>query len=138
VYRFVLITVPLALVSGFVNGPAYAQSAVEPSPSDRSNDGNGNHNRNAIGIKSPTSNQGYQHTNNSNAGGLNPTLNALCRKVVKCKMTQNLIVIRVEKRKQPRNIPDRPAEVPVAVPPPTAAPAHHFVHLDPDGITLMK
>jgi hypothetical protein len=68
-------------------------------------DGNGHHNRNIISVRSPTHNRGYQHTNNSNAGGMNPVQNALCRNVTVCTINQKVNVIQ----------PARPAE-PVTVP----------------------
>ncbi|HEY0537758.1 MAG TPA: hypothetical protein VGD53_05290 [Actinoallomurus sp.] len=56
-------------------------------------------------MRSPTHNRGYQHTNNSNAGGMNPVQNALCRNVTVCTINQKVNVIQ----------PARPAE-PVTVP----------------------
>jgi hypothetical protein len=56
-------------------------------------DGNGHHNRNIISVRSPTHNRGYQHTNNSNAGGTNPVQNALCRQVTVCTITQKVNII---------------------------------------------
>jgi hypothetical protein len=56
-------------------------------------DGNGHHNRNIISVRSPTHNRGYQHTNNSNAGGTNPVQNALCRHVTVCKITQRVTIV---------------------------------------------
>jgi hypothetical protein len=56
-------------------------------------DGNGHHNRNIISVRSPTHNRGYQHTNNSNAGGTNPVQNALCRHVTVCTITQKVNIV---------------------------------------------
>lgn len=121
-YRLI---VSVGLASAFVIGPAHAaRSAVDPSPSGNSSNGNGNHNRNAVGIKSPTSNRGYQHTNNGNSGGLNGTLNTLCRHATNCKLTQNLII--VVKNKYPR----------ITAPPP---PANHFLYMaGPYGVIMKR
>jgi hypothetical protein len=69
-------------------------------------DGNGHHNRNIISVRSPTTNRGYQHTNNSNAGGTNPVQNALCRHVTVCTITQKVQILQ----------PERPAPPPTIVP----------------------
>lgn len=58
--------------------------------------GNGHHNRNTISTRSPTHNHGYQHTNSSNAGGLNSVQNALCRRSTVCNVTQKITIIRPE------------------------------------------
>ena len=57
-------------------------------------DGNGHHNRNIVSTRSPTHNHGFQHTNNSNAGGLNDTQNALCGHTTVCNVTQKVIIVR--------------------------------------------
>jgi hypothetical protein len=69
-------------------------------------DGNGHHNRNIISVHSPTTNRGYQHTSNSNAGGTNPVQNALCRHVTVCTITQKVNI----------TTPERPAPPPTIVP----------------------
>lgn len=73
--------------------------------------GNGRHNRNIVSVRSPTHNHGYQHTNNSNAGGTNPTQNALCRHVTVCNVTQKITIVQ----------PERPA-APTPAPPPAPTP----------------
>lgn len=69
-------------------------------------DGNGHHNRNIISVRSPTKNHGYQHTNNSNAGGTNPVQNALCRHVTVCTISQAVNITQ----------PTQPAPPPTIVP----------------------
>jgi hypothetical protein len=82
-----------ALISASAARPANAMpSPIDPGPA-------GNGNRNMYSANSPTSNHGYQHTNNSNAGGLNSVLNALCRRARTCHLTQNLI-IKVQRRER--------------------------------------
>jgi hypothetical protein len=104
--------------------------AVAISDGGHHHDGNGRHNRNIISVHSPTHNHGYQHTNNSNAGGTNPTQNALCRHVTVCKVTQKIIIVRPERPAAPAPAPapaiapalvPAPAPVPEAVPPPVQA-----------------
>ena len=72
-------------------------------------DGNGRHNRNIISVRSPTHNRGYQHTNNSNAGGTNPVQNALCRHVTVCKVTQKVTIIQPAAPAAP--VPATPVQV---------------------------
>ena len=103
--------------------------------------GNGRHNRNIVSVRSPTHNRGYQHTNNSNAGGTNPVQNALCRHVTVCHVTQQITVVQPER-------PAAPAAEPVVVHALTqqAAPRGRpeerrfrapFLYLGPYGLLLM-
>ena len=78
-------------------------------------DGNGHHNRNIISVRSPTTNRGYQHTSNSNAGGSNPVQNALCRHVTVCTITQKVNIVRPERPERPEP-PEPPAPPPTIVP----------------------
>lgn len=142
-HRLMFIAVSLGLISWFTIGPAHGSpipaSSHDP---DSTNNGNGNHNRNAIGIKSPTSNHGYQHTSNGNAGGLNSTLNMLCRQVVKCRMTQNFIIMKTDK-KEPVNKNDQTpwnATSTGEAAAPTAAdmPAYAFLYQGPDGTVAIR
>ncbi|GAB2849986.1 hypothetical protein GCM10027176_61400 [Actinoallomurus bryophytorum] len=79
------------------NATKYPKAARRPAAMARDgshhHDGNGHHNRNIISVRSPTHNRGYQHTNNSNAGGTNPVQNALCRHVTVCTITQKVNII---------------------------------------------
>ena len=108
-------------------------------------DGNGHHNRNIISVHSPTTNRGYQHTSNSNAGGTNPVQNALCRHVTVCTITQKVHFV------QPVRPAPPPTIVPIqAIPEPQRAlaprapaprapvrPRGPFVYFGPEGFLLM-
>jgi hypothetical protein len=126
--------------------------------------GNGRHNRNAISVRSPTHNRGYQHTNSSNAGGLNNVQNALCRHSTVCNVTQKVTIIRpepvspypirtVEPVSPETDAPVRPEDLDTALPEeptpavrePTVPPAagetppaatDPFLYLSPYGITM--
>jgi hypothetical protein len=102
----VLLSAKTANAANAVRGPATATR-----DGSHHHDGNGHHNRNIITVRSPTHNRGYQHTNNGNAGGMNPVQNALCRQVTVCKISQKVNIVQ----------PDRPA-APVAVTPVQALP----------------
>jgi hypothetical protein len=78
--------------------------------------GNGRHNRNVISEASPTHNHGYQHTNNGNSGGTNPTQNALCRHVTVCNVTQKVIVVVPSRPERPAPEQPAPAVAPAGVP----------------------
>jgi hypothetical protein len=111
-----------AFICGSV--PAYAR-AVQPEPpgppSNHHHVGNGHHNRNILTVRSPTHNRGYQHTSNSNAGGLNNVQNALCRHSTVCTVTQKIIIVTPEKPAPPEEPP--PIDVPPAdTPPPVDRP----------------
>jgi hypothetical protein len=108
-------------------------------------DGNGHHNRNIVSVHSPTTNRGYQHTSNSNAGGTNPVQNALCRHVTVCTITQKVNIVQPERPAPP------PTVVPIeAIPEPQRAAAPRpvrpavprlprvpFVYFGADGFLLM-
>jgi hypothetical protein len=109
-------------------------------------DGNGHHNRNIISVRSPTHNRGYQHTNNSNAGGTNPVQNALCRHVTVCKITQKVNIIQPAPPAAP--VPATPVQaLPEPVLPqrmirPAARPVERpvrgpFMYMGADGFVLM-
>jgi hypothetical protein len=113
-------------------------------------DGNGHHNRNIISVRSPTHNRGYQHTNNSNAGGTNPVQNALCRHVTVCKITQKVNIIQPAPPVAP--VPATPVQalpepvVPQRMVRPTIRPAARpverpvrgpFMYMGADGFVLM-
>jgi hypothetical protein len=118
-------------------------------------DGNGRHNHSTFSNRSPTHNRGYQHTNNSNAGGLNNVQNALCRRSAVCHVTQQVVIVRpgnpnpsapeeagtvtsqnispgpaAEPAPQEAGAPAAPQEAP-------AAPAPPLLYLGPYGIMLM-
>ncbi len=125
-----------AILAGAVLGPAaYA--------SDHHN-GNGHHNRNTISYRSPTHNRGYQHTSNSNAGGMNPVQNALCRHSYICHVTQNITIVRPEKPEPPAAEPvvdepvaPEPAAPPVEIVERAPAPAANpLLYFGPNGIML--
>lgn len=50
--------------------------------------GNGSGNHNALSIRSPTTNHGMQIISNANAGGINSSRNAFCKKQHICKIHQ--------------------------------------------------
>jgi hypothetical protein len=128
VRRLVLTAISTALISAPAGKPADAmQNPSHPDPI-----GNGNGNRNIFSADSPTSNHGYQHTNNSNAGGLNNVLNALCRRARTCKVTQNLI-IKVEQPERSRSEQVTPPRQVVT----HARPASPFLYMGPGGFMLM-
>lgn len=75
---------------------AAAPAAGRPGRSARADDtqgGSGRHNNNTFAVRSPTRNQGYQHTNSGNAGGENSVQNALCRGARVCHVTQYVTII---------------------------------------------
>lgn len=90
-YRLIVTAVSTGLISGFTIAPARASGPGGGGY------GNGSHNRSTNSIKSPTYNHGYQHTSNSNAGGTNSVLNALCQRVSNCKLVQNFTIKVVQK-----------------------------------------
>jgi hypothetical protein len=113
-------------------------------------DGNGRHNRNIISVRSPTHNRGYQHTNNGNAGGMNPVQNALCRHVTVCKITQKVTIVQPAAPAAP--VPATPVQVlpepvvPQRMAEPAIRPAVRpverpvrgpFMYLGADGFVLM-
>ncbi len=103
--------------------------------------GNGRHNRTTVSYRSPTHNRGYQHTSNSNAGGVSNVQNALCRGAYVCHVTQNITIVRPEKPEPPAEPPPEPLPEPLAEPAPAPevvqqAPAGPFVHIGPYGIEL--
>lgn len=75
---------------------AAAPAAGRPGRAARADDtqgGSGRHNNNTFTVRSPTRNQGYQHTNSGNAGGENSVQNALCRGARVCHVTQYVTII---------------------------------------------
>jgi hypothetical protein len=101
----------------------WARAARTPAAAARDgnhHDGNGRRNRNVISVRSPTRNHGYQHTNNGNAGGMNPVQNALCRNVTVCTINQKVDVIQPE-RPAPA-VPAKPVTVPIETLPQTVLP----------------
>jgi hypothetical protein len=106
--------------------PANADAARIPhAPSatnlatDHSHNGNGRRNHNISSVRSPTHNRGYQHTSNSNAGGMTHVQNALCKNAKVCKISLKVIV--VTPGKPSRTAPEKaealtPEEVEAATP----------------------
>ena len=150
-------TATLAL--GMTWSPARAEAAemhrdAAPAPeADHSHSGNGRHNRNALSVRSPIRNHGYQHTNNRNAGGVNDVQSAMCRNVRVCNVTQKVTMIRPERAvpqaprvEPPAQRPDAPlrrvdppvrqADPPVRQADPSAA-ASPVVYMGPYGIMLV-
>jgi hypothetical protein len=108
-------------------------------------DGNGHHNRNIISVRSPTTNRGYQHTSNSNAGGTNPVQNALCRHVTSCTIVQKVNIVQpVRPAPPPTIVPIQAIPEPQRAPAPRApvrqvarAPRGPFVYFGSEGFLLM-
>jgi hypothetical protein len=126
------------------NPKALRRPAVVARDGSHHHDGNGHHNRNIISVRSPTHNRGYQHTNNSNAGGTNPVQNALCRHVTVCTITQKVSII------QPPPVPATPVQTLPVVPQRMVEPAIRttprpaertvrgpFMYMGEDGFLLM-
>jgi hypothetical protein len=63
-------------------------AASLPSSVHADHNGNGSFNHNAFSINSPTTNRGRQIGSNANAGGINSTRNAFCKKVRLCRIHQ--------------------------------------------------
>jgi hypothetical protein len=105
-------------------GDRWARMARPPATAARDgshhHDGNGRRNRNVISVRSPTRNHGYQHTNNGNAGGMNPVQNALCRNVTVCTINQKVDVVQPE-RPAPA-VRAEPVTVPIETLPQTVIP----------------
>jgi hypothetical protein len=82
-------TVLSALIWGAAPLAASADPGPDPTnPTDYDHYGNGTRNHNIFSLESPTSNQGYQHTSTSTAGGTTSVQNAMCRHVTVCNITQ--------------------------------------------------
>jgi hypothetical protein len=139
--------------------PANANAARIPhAPSatnlvtDHSHDGNGRHNHNISSVRSPTHNRGYQHTSNSNAGGMTHVQNALCKNAKVCKISLKVIVVTPGKpnRPAPEKVDDAvtPEKVDDFSPQKSDGPApqtvdapplgmNSFLYLGPYGFMLM-
>jgi hypothetical protein len=72
----------LTVATGLGPSPARAWAG------DVNHNGNGTGNRNALSIRSPTTNHGVQAISNANAGGINSSRNALCKKARHCHIHQ--------------------------------------------------
>jgi hypothetical protein len=148
--------VAVSAITAHVGRPAPRPAISAPAAvvRDGGRHGNGHHNRNIISAHSPTRNRGYQHTNNSNAGGTNPVQNALCRHVTVCTISQKVSIVRPERPAPPptivpiQAIPEpqrafgRPEREPESERPPVrrpiAWPPHGpFMYLGPEGFLLM-
>lgn len=141
-----------AVVLGMIWLPAYA-NAAQPAGNvattlvtDHTNSGNGHHNRNTVSVRSPVHNRGYQHSSNSNAGGVNDVQNALCSHATVCNVTQKVTVITPERTTRqtlqrvepPPRKPDAPARPDApAQGAGTPASAGPFLSMGPYGITLV-
>jgi hypothetical protein len=151
IHHLVAASAATALYGGVASRPARVsrRPATVARDGSRHHDGNGHHNRNIISVRSPTHNRGYQHTNNSNAGGMNPVQNALCRNVTVCTINQKVNVIQPARPAEPVTVPIqtlpetvvpqsivrpalRPAEPPVARP--VRGP---FMYMGGDGFMLV-
>lgn len=73
--------------------PVLTEVTAKTLPADDNNDGNGTRNRNIVSVRSPTSNHGYQHTSNSNAGGMVSIHSALCKHVPVCYISQRITMV---------------------------------------------
>lgn len=123
--HLIIIAASIGLVCGLTGRSVHAT----PNPVNSDHVGNGTKNRNILYAASPTSNHGYQHTNNSNAGGLNSVLNTLCKRARTCHVTQNLI-IKIERPARKGTTSPRQA----TTAPPTSFP---FLYIGPGSGILM-
>ncbi len=67
------------MILGVLLSFAAAPRAGAALPADHNNSGNGWFNHNALSIRSPTRNSGFQSISNANAGGVTSSRNASCR-----------------------------------------------------------
>lgn len=63
-------------------------AAVPHAYADTNRNGNGSGNRNTFSIRSPTINHGQQIISNENAGGVNSSRNAFCKRQRVCRIHQ--------------------------------------------------
>lgn len=114
IHHVVAISAATTFIGANRTPPAHAARLPAVARRDGDHHGNGHHNRNIISSGSPTHNRGYQHTNNGNAGGTNPTQNGLCRRVTSCTIIQKVTIVQPER--------PAPAPAPVDVQPQTVQP----------------
>jgi hypothetical protein len=85
--------------TAFIWGSVPLPASADPEPAqtdatDHGHYGNGTHNGNIFSTRSPTHNQGYQHTSTSTAGGATSIQNAMCRNVKVCNIIQKVTLPR--------------------------------------------
>jgi hypothetical protein len=157
-HRLAVASASTAFIVGIAPIPANANAARIPhAPSeaglvtDHSHNGNGRRNHNIFSVRSPTHNRGYQHTSNSNAGGMTHVQNALCKNAKVCKISQKVIVVTPGKpnRPTPEKVdaftPEKvegfsPQKADGLAPPTVNAPplgVNSFLYLGPYGFMLM-
>ncbi|MCW2946063.1 MAG: hypothetical protein JWR24_2780 [Actinoallomurus sp.] len=78
----------LALGTCLVATPPAYGSPMMTVTGDKNHIGNGCCNRNAVSIRSPTTNKGPQAISNTNAGGVTSSRNAICKKTRYCHIRQ--------------------------------------------------
>ncbi|WP_248958278.1 hypothetical protein [Sphaerisporangium perillae] len=93
------------LIEGVAPLPASAEaSRMARGPHDGDGDdgrvGNGTRNNNLVTVRSPTSNQGYQHTSSDTMGGATGIQNALCKHAKVCNINLQVIIINPGKGKK--------------------------------------
>ena len=147
IHHLVAASAATAFYGGVATHPARASRAPASVARDGSHhhDGNGHHNRNIISVRSPTHNRGYQHTNNGNAGGMNPVQNALCRHVTVCTINQKVNVIQPARPAEPITVPIQTLPEPIvqqSIARPAVRPvARHvegpYMYLGADGFMLV-
>ncbi len=80
------------LLLGVLLVPAVSPPAGAAPLGDVNHNGNGTHNHNALSIRSPTRNSGYQAISNANAGGVSSSRNASCRWRSRCVIHQREVI----------------------------------------------
>ena len=80
-----LLALALTLGACLAGPPAYGRRVPA---GDVNHNGNGTGNHNALSIRSPTRNSGFQAISNANAGGVNSSRNALCKRSRVCHIHQ--------------------------------------------------
>jgi hypothetical protein len=85
-----LVAVCVALLAPGAEASPTARSVIA---GDKNHVGNGAHNHNALSIRSPTFNTGFQPISNANAGGVTNSRHAFCKKVRFCKIHQSGAIV---------------------------------------------
>jgi hypothetical protein len=127
-----------ALIWGFGVLPASADPEPDQTnTTDHIHYGNGTRNRNIFSTRSPTHNQGYQHTSTSTAGGATSVQNAMCKHVKVCNIIQK-VTLPTEAQTATRNKLPKKIDAPTTPnnfdPPPSDMGS--FLHLEPLSLTV--